>query len=477
MVLLIACAAVLALLLLVFMYVNTKPRRCSNLPPGSTGWPLLGETSAFLQAHRKGRPESFVQERMDKHNSRIFRTSLLGENIAVLCGPPGNKFLFGNENKLVALWWPSPIRKLFGCSLISMVGDEAKRVRKMLMTFLGPEALARYITDMDNVTQHHFRTHWDGKRELKVYPAVKIYTFELACRLFASVEDPQDISRLAIQFNVFLKGLMEIPLKLPGTRFYRAGRAANNIREKLQTMIKLRRVALEQKRASPCQDLLSYMLVTPDENGRFLTEVEIIDDILTLLFAGHDTSASAITMLVKYLGELPQVYEKVFKEQIDIAMSKETGASLQWEDIQKMRYSWNVVSEVMRLTPPVSGNFREALVDFTYEGYTIPKGWKLYWSASSTHKDPSLFPSAENFNASRFEEAGGTPFSYVPFGGGPRMCLGKEYARLEILVFLHNLVKRFKWDLLILDEKIEYDPMATPEKGLPIHLQPHASKF
>lgn len=102
--------------------------------------------------------------------------------------------------------------------------------------------------------------------------------------------------------------------------------------------------------------------------------------------------------------------------------------------------------------------------------FSVPK---LYWSTVWTHNDQNFFPNTENFDSSRFEGAGPTPFTYVPFGGGPRMCLGKEFARLEILVFLHNLVKRFKWDLLIPDEKIEYDPMSTPVKGLPIHLRPH----
>lgn len=84
-----------------------------------------------------------------------------------------------------------------------------------------------------------------------------------------------------------------------------------------------------------------------------------------------------------------------------------------------------------------------------------------------------MFPNPTEFDASRFEGVGPTPFSFVPFGGGPRMCLGKEFARLEILIFLHNVVKRFKWGLLIPDEKIEYDPMPTPVKGLPVSLQPH----
>lgn len=86
--------------------------------------------------------------------------------------------------------------------------------------------------------------------------------------------------------------------------------------------------------------------------------------------------------------------------------------------------------------------------------------------------DPKLFPNAKNFDSSRFEGPGPTPFTYIPFGGGPRMCLGKEFARLEILVFIYNVIKDFRWKLLIPNEKIEYDPMPTPVLGLPILLQP-----
>lgn len=86
-----------------------------------------------------------------------------------------------------------------------------------------------------------------------------------------------------------------------------------------------------------------------------------------------------------------------------------------------------------------------------------------------------MFANCSEFDPSRFEEAaaGSPPFSYVPFGGGPRMCLGKEFARLEILIFLHNVITRFKWKLVNAGEKIVYDPMPTPIKGLPILLQPH----
>ncbi|KAG6741141.1 hypothetical protein POTOM_056629 [Populus tomentosa] len=100
-------------------------------------------------------------------------------------------------------------------------------------------------------------------------------------------------------------------------------------------------------------------------------------------------------------------------------------------------------------------------------------GYKLYWSTNSTHRDPAYFPEPEKFDPRRFEGNGPAPYTFVPFGGGPRMCPGKEYARLEILVFMHNLVKRFKFEKLIQDEKIVVNPLPIPDKGLPVRLHPH----
>ncbi|RZB99120.1 Beta-amyrin 28-monooxygenase [Glycine soja] len=119
------------------------------------------------------------------------------------------------------------------------------------------------------------------------------------------------------------------------------------------------------------------MLVTSDPSVRFMTKMEIIDNILLLLFAAHDTSRSVLSLVMKYLGQLPQVFEHVLKEQLEISQGKEAGQLLQLEDVQKMKYSWNVASEVMRLSLPVSGAYREAKEDFTYADYNIPKGWNL----------------------------------------------------------------------------------------------------
>ncbi|KAG6416881.1 hypothetical protein SASPL_124322 [Salvia splendens] len=456
--------AALLISIIFAMMIRRSRNRNPNLPPGSLGWPLVGESLEFLRASVDGEPEEFVRRRVKKYDSQVFKSSLMGENMVFMCGAAGNKFLFSNESKSVTVWWPGSVRKLLGPCLATSTGDEARLMRRMIALFLTPDAFSKlYIKTMEMVCQQHIKTHWEGKDEVKVFPTIKRYTFGLACRLFMGLEDEEHIGKLASMFNIFLAGLISFPINLPGTRFWRGKLATHAIKDEVLKIVRARRSSSEQK-----LDLLNHLITTPDERGKYMTDSVIVNNILMLLFAGHDTTSVTITMTIKCLAERPDIYEKLLKEH------KGIGESVQWEDLQKMKYTWSVACEALRLTPPVIGGFREALIDISYGGYHIPKGWKLFWSASNTHMDSSLYPSSADFDPSRFEESlGPAPFTFVPFGGGPRMCTGKEFARLELLLLMHNLVKRYRWKLVCPDEKISCDPMPTPLQGLPVRLQPH----
>ncbi|KAI4380229.1 hypothetical protein MLD38_006444 [Melastoma candidum] len=470
--LLLFVSAVAASMFILF-YKHRSSYTSPNLPPGGIGYPVVGETLSFLSTGWKGHPERFVFDRISRYSSLVFKTCILGEPAAVFCGSAGNKFLFSNENKHVVAWWPNSVNKVFPSSTQTSSKEEAIKMRKMLPQFLKPEALQRYIGMMDEIARRHFAMGWEGKGQVTVFPLAKSYTFWLASKVFISVEDPEHVERLGKPFHLIASGIISIPIDLPGTPFNRAIKASNFIRKELGLIIKQRKIDLAEGRASATQDILSHMLLATDEDGKHMKEMDIADKILGLLIGGHDTASAACTFIVKYLAELPEIYERVYEEQMAIAQSKAPGELLNWDDIQKMRYSWNVACEVMRLASPLQGAFREALHDFSFNGFTIPKGWKIYWSTNSTHKSAEYFPEPEKFDPSRFEGNGPAPYTYVPFGGGPRMCPGKEYARLEILVFMHNLMKRFRWEKLIPDEKIVVDPMPMPAKGLPVRLYAH----
>ncbi|KAK4347435.1 hypothetical protein RND71_033774 [Anisodus tanguticus] len=462
---------IFSLILTAILYQNHSSKN-TKLPPGSFGWPVLGETIEFLFS----KPEKFVSDRMNKYSPDIFKTRIMGEKTAVICGPSGHKFIFSNEEKLFTAFRTHSMQRIFRSyqskhpspSFAPPPSQSTRVIRQP--GFLKPEALARYLGKMDSITKELLQSHWEGKNEIKTYPFAKILTLTLANRFFlGSTNNSERIAKLVNYFDDITSGLHAMILNVPGTAFHRANKAAIAVRRELIGVIKDKREEIAN--GVKMQDILCHMIVVKDSNGKLMGENEIADKIMGLLVAGYSTVATTIAFLMKYVGERPDIYEKIFTEQKEIALAKKAGELLEWEDMQKMKYSWNVICETMRLTPPLQGTFREVLTDFTYAGYNIPKGWKVYWTTSSTNKNAAYFQDPEEFDPSRYEKGDGpTPYTYVPFGGGPRMCPGKEYARLAILTFLHNVIMQYKWELLVPNEKIVGDMMPTPEKGLPIRL-------
>lgn len=163
----------LQITILIIFFLRRK-KKTLNFPPGSSGWPIVGETLDFLRANREGKPEKFVEDRIEKYKSKIFKTSIMGENVVVIGGAGGNKFLFSNENKKVNVWWPVTIRKLLGPCLITSVGEEAKLMRKMLSYFISPDAFSRlYTKTMEVVALDHVDKYWEGNTSVTYF----LFTF------------------------------------------------------------------------------------------------------------------------------------------------------------------------------------------------------------------------------------------------------------------------------------------------------------
>lgn len=291
----------------------------NNLPPGKMGLPYIGESLEFLNSGRKGFPEKFIYDRMAKYSSQVFKTSILGEPTVVVCGAIANKFLFSNENKLVQAWWPDSVNKIFPSSTQTSSKEEAKKMRKLLPNFLKPEALMRYVGMMDSIAQKHFESGWEGKQQVAVFALAKRFTFSVACKVFLSIEDSQHVAKLAVPFDALASGIISVPIDLPGTPFNRAIKASKFIRKELIAIIKQRKTELAAAAASSTtpahhhhhQDILSHMLLAADENGQHMSELDVADKILGLLIGGHDTASAAITFIVKYLAELPHIYNQV----------------------------------------------------------------------------------------------------------------------------------------------------------------------
>ncbi|XP_052200869.1 beta-amyrin 6-beta-monooxygenase-like isoform X1 [Diospyros lotus] len=454
---------------------NNNGRSNYKLPPGSTGWPLVGDHADFAISG----PEKFINKKLAKFpSSEVFQTSLFGENMAVFCGPAAKKFFFSNDNKLFTAWLPRSMVKAVVFPSSDVVKDVTILQRTFFHDILKPEALRQYIPIMDSTAREHIDDEWVPNKDLKVVPLLKKYTFELGCRFLMNIDDPKRIKTLAEPFDLVASGMRAVPVDFPGTAYNGAIREGKKMRKELLDIVRERRVELSSgKEDSGRQDFLSLMLLASDKLGsdERVNEMMVTNSMAGMLLASYDSTGVAVAMLLYFLAELPHIYDAVYKEQMEIAKNKTPGEPLTWQDIENMRYSWNAARESLRLSPPPQESFREVTNDFTFAGYTIPKGWKALWTVHSTNKNPEYFPNPEEFDPSRFKGSGPPSYTFTPFGGGPRMCPGREYARLAILVFLHNIVTKFKLEKASKWKNTTYRSMSpTSKASLEVCVWPHA---
>lgn len=434
------------------------PSNSLPLPPGRSGLPLIGETLSFLN------DPDFADKRHQQYGN-IFRTQLFGQPTVYLAGVEAVRFVLLHENQYFVTSWPTSTRTLLGPAALSVQqGSIHQQRRKLLAQVFQPRALASYIATMTNVT-HAYLDRWEQQGTLTWYPELRNYTLDIACQLLVGISSGSQ-THFGEWFETWTQGLFSVPLPLPGTKFNRALHSRQLLLNEIERIVRQR-----QQQNDPGQDSLGLLLNAKDEAGDGLSVDELKDQVLTLLFAGHETLTSAIASFCLYMAQYPAVLEQIRAEQTSF-QNRET---LTLEDLKQMDYLDQVLKEVLRVMPPVGGGFRAVIQTCEINGYTIPKGWSVLYQIGRTHHDRSVYPDPNQFDPNRFSANRADkapPFSYVPFGGGVRECLGKEFARLEMKIFAALLVRRYEWDL-VPGQNLNFDmvPTPRPKDGLQVHFR------
>ncbi|XP_050216931.1 cytochrome P450 716B1-like [Mercurialis annua] len=467
---------IIIIFLIPIFLLKIKQNSSKKLPPGSLGFPIIGQSLSLLQNMRANTAEKWLDNRIKKYGP-ISKLSLFGKPTVFIYGQAANKFIFSSDSNTLANNQTQSVKMLLGdrC-LLELSGEDHKRVRNALMSFLKPESLKEYVGKMDEEVRLHIQNFWEGKQEVKVLPLMKTLTFNIICSLLFGIERGARRDEFVDRFQDMILGMWSIPINLPFTRFNRSIKASTRIQNMLKDLISEKRMEIEKKCGNTRQDLITCMLSNCNQNNGGgageISEKEIVDNVMLVMTAGHDTSSVLLTFLMKLLANDPSVYESLLQEQEEIAKSKKSGELLTWEDLAKMKYTWRVALETMRLYPPIFGGFRKAVKDIEYDGYLIPKGWQIFWVTSMTQMDKGIFQEPRKFDPTRFENPSSIPpYCHVPFGGGPRICPGYEFARIETLVTIHYLVTHFTWKLNS-DNFFSRDPMPVPTQGLPITITP-----
>ncbi len=424
------------------------------LPPGQMGLPFVGETLQFF------RDRNFGSKRHAQYGD-VFKTQILGQPTIFVKGAAANQFILTHENEYFQVQWPPSTAALLGDSLATQMGDMHQSRRKLLAQAFMPRALSGYIAAMEQITAAYTQG-WVQQKTLTWYPSLRRYTLDVACKLLVGLEQGADTA-LGHWFEEWCKGLFTLPINLPWTRFGKALRCRDRLLTEIAAIIRTRQAA-----ANPGQDALGLLIQAEDEAGQKLTADELKDQILLLLFAGHETLTSHLSTFCLQTALHPEVTERLRAEQAAFA-----DQPLTLDTFKQMPYLEQVFKEVLRITPPVGGVFRKILQPCIWDGYQLPAGWSVLCQINTSHADPATFPNPDRFDPDRFDPLQAekqAKYSYVPFGGGIRECLGKEFARLEAKLFACHLLRNYRWELLP-DQDLELVviPTPMPRDGLRVH--------
>lgn len=183
------------------------------------------------------------------------------------------------------------------------------------MSFLKPESLQHYIKPMDDLVKDLLTREFKGNDPVKAVITMKKLTFCIACNILFGIKDDDDLTRdlLFDEFAIAFKGVWSLPVNFPGTNFWKGLRARSNIAKLILPMMRKRRKEIREGRLSPNNDVLTSLLALRDENQEALNDDVVIDNSITLMMAGHDTSAILLSLMIQKLARDPEVYKNVLE--------------------------------------------------------------------------------------------------------------------------------------------------------------------
>ena len=382
----------------------------------------------------------------------VFRTTYLGRDLVYLVGPEANRFvLLSNRPKFsYHEGWGRlyGVVDVYGDGLLTMDGTEHTKHRQMMNPAFAISYMGRYLPLMNRIIRQRIAT-WTALGETDVYQEVRKITFDVVAEALAGFKTGSEV-------DLFRK--LFVHLLMQGMRA-RTSRLKDEVSRLLQ-------VKIRERREHPTDDVLGLLVQARDEQGNPLSDEQLIAHINILLVAGHETATSLSTWLLYLLSQHPDYLQRVLVEQEEL-LGMDMDPTL--GDIKQMKALDNALSEAERLYPPVGNGPRGVLEDFVFNGYHIPAGSYIFYAIAATHLMPSIFAEPAKFDPDRFspprEEHKKTPYSLVGFGGGPRICIGINFAKVEIKAMLSHILRRYHLELMP-DQEITQFYRAT---GMPLH--------
>ncbi len=349
-------------------------------------------------------------------------------------------------------------RPAIGDGVFSSEGDFHRHQRKLMSPPFQPRHIASYASIMGHYGEQIQQTWLDGTT-IDVNQQMTNLTMSIIGKALFDADFFTEADELGAAMSITLENvshslstLLPPPNSWPTPRNLRAHKAAKVLRNRIQHFI-------DERRTNPAErnDFLSILLQARDEDGNPMSDKQVLAECLTLFGAGHETTATALSWTWYLLCQHPERYQRV-QQEVDSVLQ---GRTPTYDDLARLPYCLQVFKEAMRLYPPAYAFSRRALRDVKIDGYCVPKGWVVLLAPYTLHRREECFPDPRKFDPERFtpEREKQLPrYAYLPFGAGPRICLGLYFAMMEGQLLLATLAQRVSFSL-VPGQTIEPDPV------------------
>jgi cytochrome P450 len=444
-----------------------------SFPPGETGL-SLARTRRFAVE-----PLPMLLEAYERFGP-IFTLRLFHSNVVFMLGPQANHYVTVSHASNFT-WRDSHFRDLIGLmgdGLLTIDGDFHRRSRLIMLPAFHREHI---VASADVIVQETTRAldQFTPGASIDLYAWARRLALRVAMRALFGVDPDGAQARSIDAAGLFEEALAfyasEFLLRVfrgPFTPWARLQRAARKLDGLIYSEISRRRATGERG-----EDILSLLLDAEDEDGNTLSDLQIRDEVMTLMFAGHDTTTSTISFMFYELAHHPEIVARLLAEQdAQLEDGQPSAAQLVSGELSELEM---VFEETLRMYPPAWVGPRRAVEAFEFEGHTVPERAFVNYCSWASHRLPDVFDEPDEFRPERFApeaRAALAKGAYVPFGGGSRTCIGMRFGQLEVRTIATMILSRFTLSLPSdFNLAIRQMPTISPRDGLPMLVRARSS--
>lgn len=454
------------------MTVETMPKAGSSAPAPYTyaeqpGLPYLGTMLSFVH-------DPIAYEVGLRKTADMVATNGFGRRFYAISHPGLIEDVLVTKNahfrKAAGL---RSLTGIFGNGLLTSDGDFWLRQRRLASPAFHRQRIAAYADQMVQFT-HRMLDGWRHGGVLDLHQEMMHLTLNVVARCLFGTDTSAEAARIGHALDAVMsllnnQGLIKLAQSMLRirTREHRAFDAGiKMLDEVVYGIIHVRKNSDDDR-----GDLLSMFLAARDEDGSRMSDQQLHDECLTMLIAGHETTALALSWAWYELTQKPEVAALMRAELAQVLGDRAPAVA----DLSALPYTSQVITETMRLHPPAWNISREALTDVEIGGHTIPAGTEILMSQYAVHRHPDYYDNPDAFKPERWsgDLAKTLPkYAYFPFGGGPRLCIGQQFAQMEAILILATMAQRFDLDL-VPGQRIVPQPSITlrPKYGLKVKLR------